>query len=93
MIERYVDLDERWFFDLAKDPEGRKTYGDMADLQPGRCSVWKLRRNVHQSAAPQGGKPGTEAHSTDYFRIRSEKVRVEESITVYKDAAERFGDE
>ena len=29
----------------------------------------------------------------DYFRIRSEKVRVEESITVYKDAAERFGDE
>ena len=36
----------------------------MADLQPGRCSVWKLRRNVHQSAAPQGGKPGTEAHST-----------------------------
>ncbi len=28
-----------------------------------------------------------------YFRIRSEKVKVEESITVYKDAAERFGDE
>ena len=27
-----------------------------------------------------------------YFRIRSEKVRVEESITVYKDAAERFGE-
>ena len=24
MIERYVDLDERWLFDLAKDPEGRK---------------------------------------------------------------------
>ena len=29
----------------------------------------------------------------EYFRIRSEKVKVEESITVYKDAAERFGDE
>lgn len=29
----------------------------------------------------------------DYFRIRSEKVSVEESITVYKDAAERFGGE
>ena len=28
----------------------------------------------------------------DYFRIRSEKVKVEESITVYKDATERFGD-
>ena len=23
-FERYVDLDERWLFDLAKDPEGRK---------------------------------------------------------------------
>ena len=29
----------------------------------------------------------------DYFRIRIEKVKVEESIAVYKDAAERFGDE
>ena len=28
----------------------------------------------------------------EYFRIRSEKVKVEESITVYKDAAKRFGD-
>lgn len=42
---------------------GAIEYGDMADLQPGRCAVWKLRRNVHQPAAPQGGKPGTEAHS------------------------------
>ena len=24
MFERYVELDERWLFDLAKDPEGRK---------------------------------------------------------------------
>ena len=24
VFERYVDLDERWLFDLAKDPEGRK---------------------------------------------------------------------
>ena len=29
----------------------------------------------------------------DYFRIRSQKKKVAKSITVYKDAAERFGDE
>lgn len=28
----------------------------------------------------------------NYFHIRRGKVKVEESITVYKDAAERFGD-
>ena len=25
VFERYVDLDERWLFDLAKDPQGRKS--------------------------------------------------------------------
>ena len=29
----------------------------------------------------------------DYFRIRSQKKKVAKSITVYQDAAERFGDE
>ncbi|OUQ34076.1 addiction module toxin RelE [Faecalibacterium sp. An122] len=29
----------------------------------------------------------------NYFRIRSQKKKVAKSITVYKDAAERFGDE
>ena len=29
----------------------------------------------------------------DYFHIRSQKVKVAESITVYKDAAKRFGGE
>ena len=28
----------------------------------------------------------------DYFRIRSQKKKVAKSITVYQDAAERFGD-
>ena len=29
----------------------------------------------------------------DYFHIRSQKKKVAKSITVYQDAAERFGDE
>ena len=49
--------------------------------------------NVHQPAAPQGRNPELKSILRDYFRIRSEKVKVEESIAVYKDAAERFGDE
>ena len=28
----------------------------------------------------------------DYFRIRSQKKKVAKSITVYQDAAERFGE-
>ena len=36
---------------------------------------------------------GHDRTGEDYFRIRSQKKKVAKSITVYKDAAERFGDE
>ena len=93
MIERYVDLDERWLFDLAKDPEGRKptvtwqTYNRSGVLYGSYDEMFisLLPRKVEN--------PELKSILRDYFRIRSEKVKVEESIAVYKDAAERFGDE
>lgn len=93
MFERYVDLDERWLFDLAKDTEGRKptvtwqTYnrGGVLYGSYDEMFISLLPRKVENSELKRILR--------DYFRIRSEKVRVEESITVYKDAAERFGDE
>ena len=92
IFERYVDLDERWLFDLAKDPEGRKptvawqTYNRSGVLYGSYDEMFisLLPRKVEN--------PELKRILWDYFRIRSEKVRVEESITVYKDADERFGD-
>ena len=92
MIERYVDLDERWLFDLAKDPEGRKhtvtwqTYNRGGSLYGSYDEMFisLLPRKVENSELKRV--------LWDYFRICSEKVKVEESITVYKDAAKRFGD-
>ena len=64
MFERYVELDERWLFDLAKDPEGRKPTVTWQSYNRSGVLYESYDGNVHQFAAPQGGKPGTEAHST-----------------------------
>ena len=92
VFERCVDLDERWLFDLAKAPEDRKptvtwqTYnrGGVLYESYDEMLISRLPRKVEN--------PELRRILRDYFRIRSEKVKVEESITVYKDAAERFGD-
>ena len=67
MIERYVDLDERWLFDLAKDPEGRKPTVTWQTYNRSGVLYGSYDGNVHQPAAPQGGKPGTEARSVGLF--------------------------
>ena len=79
--------------DLAKDPEGRKptvtwqSYNRSGFLYESYDEMFisLLPRKVEN--------PELKRILREYFRIRSEKVKVEESITVYKDAAERFGDE
>ena len=61
---------------------------------PGTAIPWTASCLLYTSLLPRKVEnPELKSILRDYFRIRSEKVKVEESIAVYKDAAERFGDE
>ena len=91
-MERYVELDERWLFDLAKDPEGRKPTVTWQTYNRGGVLYGSYDEMFISLLPRRVANPELRRVLRDYFRIRSEKVRVEESITVYKDAAERFGD-
>ena len=65
VFERYVNLDERWLFDLAKAPEDRKPAVTWQTYNRGGVLYGSYDRNVHQPAAPQGRKPGTQARSAE----------------------------
>ena len=92
-IERYVDLDERWLFDLAKDPEGRKPTVTWQTYNRGGA-LYESYDEMFISLLPRKVEnPELRRVLRDYFHIRSQKVKVEESITVYKDAVKRFGGE
>ena len=92
MCIRDRDLDERWLFDLAKDPEGRKHTVTWQTYNRGG-SLYGSYDEMFISLLPRKVEnPELKRILREYFRIRSEKVKVEESITVYKDAAKRFGD-
>ena len=91
-IERYVELDERWLFDLAKDPEGRKPTVTWQTYNRGG-SLYGSYDEMFISLLPRKVEnPELKCVLRDYFRIRSQKKKVAKSITVYQDAAERFGD-
>ena len=92
MFERYVELDERWLFDLAKDPEGRKPTVTWQSYN--RSGVlYESYDEMFISLLPRKVEnPELKCVLRDYFRIRSQKKKVAKSITVYQDAAERFGD-
>ena len=92
-IERYVELDERWLFALAKDPEGKKPAVTWQTYNRGGVLYGSYDEMLISLLPRKVENPELRRALRDYFRIRSEKVKVEESITVYKDAAERFGDE
>ena len=92
-IERYVDLDERWLFALAKDPEGKKPAVTWQTYNRGGVLYGSYDEMFISLLPRKVENPELRRVLRDYFRIRSEKVRVEESITVYKDAAKRFGGE
>ena len=92
MFERYVELDERWLFDLAKDPEGRKPTVTWQSYN--RSGVlYESYDEMFISLLPRKVEnPELKRILRDYFHIRSQKKKVAKSITVYQDAAERFGD-
>ena len=92
VFERCVDLDERWLFDLAKAPEDRKPTVTWQTYNRGGVLYGSYDEMFISLLPRKVENPELRRILRDYFRIRSEKVRVEESITVYKDAAERFGD-
>ena len=92
-IERYVELDERWLFALAKDPEGKKPAVTWQTYNRGGVLYGSYDEMLISLLPRKVENPELRRALRDYFRIRSEKVSVEESITVYKDAAERFGGE
>ena len=93
VFERYVDLDERWLFDLAKDPEGRKPTVTWQTYNRGGV-LYESYDEMFISLLPRKVEnPELKRVLRNYFHIRSQKVKVEESITVYKDAAKRFGGE
>ena len=92
VFERCVDLDERWLFDLAKAPEDRKPTVTWQTYNRGGVLYESYDEMLISLLPSKVENPELRRILRDYFRIRSEKVRVEESITVYKDAAERFGD-
>lgn len=93
MFERYVKLDERWLFDLAKDPEGRKPTVTWQSYNRGGV-LYESYDEMFISLLPlKVENPELKRVLRDYFHIRSQKKKVAKSITVYQDAAERFGDE
>ena len=91
-VAAYVELDERWLFDLAKDPEGRKPTVTWQSYN--RSGVlYESYDEMFISLLPRKVEnPELKCVLRDYFRIRSQKKKVAKSITVYQDAAERFGD-
>lgn len=93
VFERYVELDERWLFDLAKDPVGRKPTVTWQTYNRGGVLYGSYDEMFISLLPRRVANPELRRVLRDYFRIRSEKVRVEESITVYKDAAKRFSGE
>ena len=93
VFERYVDLDERWLFDLAKAPEDRKPAVTWQTYNRGGV-LYESYDEMFISLLPRKVEnPELRRVLRDYFHIRSQKVKVEESITVYKDAVKRFGGE
>ena len=86
-------LDERWLFALAKDPEGKKPAVTWQTYNRGGVLYGSYDEMLISLLPRKVENPELRRALRDYFRIRSEKVSVEESITVYKDAAERFGGE
>ena len=93
VFERCANLDERWLFDLAKAPEDRKPTVTWQTYNRGGV-LYESYDEMFISLLPRKVEdPELRRVLRDYFRIRSEKVRVEENITVYKDAAKRFGGE
>lgn len=93
VFERCVDLDERWLFDLAKAPEDRKPTVTWQTYNRGGVLYERYDEMLISLLPRKVENPELRRVLRDYFRIRSEKVSVEESITVYKDAAKRFGGE
>jgi hypothetical protein len=92
VFERYVDLDERWLFDLAKDPEGRKPTVTWQTYNRGGV-LYESYDEMFISLLPRKVEnPELKRVLRDYFRIRGQKKKVAKSVTVYQDAAERFGD-
>ena len=92
VFERCVDLDERWLFDLAKAPEDRKPTVTWQTYNSGGVLYESYDEMLISLLPHKVENPELKHVLWDYFHIRSQKVKVEESITVYKDAAERFGD-
>ncbi len=92
-IERYVDLDERWLFDLAKDPEGKKPAVTWQTYNRGGVLYGSYDEMFISLLPRKVENPELKRVLRDYFHIRSQKVKVAESITVYKDATKRFGGE
>ena len=92
VFECYVDLDERWLFDLAKDPEGRKPTVTWQTYNRGGV-LYESYDEMFISLLPRKVEnPELKRVLRDYFRIRGQKKKVAKSVTVYQDAAERFGD-
>ena len=92
-IERYVELDERWLFALAKDPEGKKPAVTWQTYNRGGVLYGSYDEMLISLLPRKVENPELKRVLRNYFHIRSQKVKVEESITVYKDAAKRFGGE
>ena len=93
VFERCVDLDERWLFDLAKAPEDRKPTVTWQTYNRGGVLYESYDEMLISLLPHKVENPELKRVLRNYFHIRSQKVKVEESITVYKDAAKRFGGE
>ena len=93
LVYLYVDMDERWLFDLAKDPEGRKPTVTWQTYNRGGVLYGSYDEMFISLLPLKVENPELKRVLWDYFRIRSQKKKVAKSITVYKDAAERFGGE
>lgn len=86
-----VELDERWLFDLAKDPEGNKPKVTWQTYNRGGVQIESYDEMLISLLPLKVENLKLKEVLRDYFCIRSEKKKVAKSITVYEDAAERFG--
>ena len=91
MIERYVDLDERWLFDLPRTG-GRKPTVTWQTYNRGGVLYGSYDEMFISLLPRKVENPELKRVLRGYFHIRSTKKKVAKSITVYQDAAERFGE-
>ena len=93
VFDRPVNLDERWIYDLAVNPEENKPAVTWQSYNRSGVLMESYDEMLISLLPLYLENEELKAQLRHYFSVRASLIRVEKSITVYKDAAKRFGTE